>query len=188
MPAKKTTADFIKTVKTTAADRAGQGQVAAADVQAKAKVAYAKGQPVRRSAEFTKGNVDAVVASGKILGAGLQDLGKTYAAEGKMPFETVTTDVKELAEVKSPVEFLRRRATILRRNFDHAIEFNAKTGETMIKLFGEAFAPLSARVAWWSKRSRRPPDPGSAGRHSRRPDRALHGPDGAAPSGPFAFG
>lgn len=159
MPAKKTTADFIKTVKTTAADVQAKAKVlaadvqskakvAAADVQAKAKVAYAKGSEVAgEAAEFTKGNVGAVVASGKILGAGLQELGKTYAAEGKVTFETVTTDVKKISEVKSPVEFLQTQSAILRRNFDHAVEFNTKTGETLINLFGSAFAPLSARAS-----------------------------------------
>lgn len=137
MPAKKTATKFVKTVKT-----------AAAEVQAKAKLAYAKGSEVLGDAtEFTKGNVEAVVTSGKILGAGLQELGKTYAAEGKATFDTVTSDVKKISEVKSPVEFVQAQSEILRRNFDHAINFNAKTSETMIGLLGSAFAPLSARAS-----------------------------------------
>ncbi len=135
MTAKKTT-DFTTTIKTYAAD-----------AQAKAKVALAKGSvAVSEVTEFTKGNVDAVVASGKILGAGLQGLGKTYAAEGKAAVETVTADVKAIAAVKSPVEFVQAQSAILKKNFDHAIDFNAKTGETIIKLFGDVFAPLSVRA------------------------------------------
>lgn len=136
MPTNKTTADFTKTVK-----------AAATQAQAKAKAAFAKGSVVFGEAStFTKGNVDAVVASGKILGAGLQDLGKTYAAEGKTAFEKVTGDVKQIAAVQSPVEFVQVQSAILRRNFDHAIDFNAKASETVLKLFGEAFAPLSLRA------------------------------------------
>ena len=135
MTAKKTT-DFTATIKTYAAD-----------AQAKAKAALTKGsEAVGEVTEFTKGNVDAVVASGKILGAGLQGLGKTYAAEGKAAVEAVTADVKAIAAVKSPVEFVQAQSAILKKNFDHAIDFNAKTGETMLKLFGEAFAPLSVRA------------------------------------------
>jgi hypothetical protein len=135
MTAKRTT-DFTATIKTYAAE-----------AQTKAKAAYAKGtEVVGEVSEFTKGNVDAVVASGKILGAGLQGLGKTYAAEGKSAVETITADVKAIAAVKSPVEFVQAQSAILRKNFDHAIDFNAKTGETMLKLFGEAFAPLSVRA------------------------------------------
>ncbi len=136
MTTKKTT-DFTATIKTYAAD-----------AQAKAKAALTKGsEAVGEVTEFTKGNVDAVVASGKILGAGLQGLGKTYAAEGKAAVETVTADVKAIAAVKSPIEFVQAQSAILKKNFDHAIDFNAKTGETMLKLFGEAFALLSVRAS-----------------------------------------
>jgi hypothetical protein len=135
--ATKQTKDFTNTVKTVAAD-----------VQAKAKLALAKGSEVLGEAStFTKGNVEAIVASGKILGAGLQDLGKTYAAEGKSAYETVTADVKELAAVKSPVDFVRLQTSILRRNFDHAFDFGGKNSETVLKLAGEAFAPISARAS-----------------------------------------
>jgi hypothetical protein len=135
--ATKQTKDFTNTVKTVAAD-----------VQAKAKLALAKGSEVLGEAStFTKGNVEAIVASGKILGAGLQDLGKTYAAESKSAYETVTADVKELAAVKSPVDFVRLQTSILRRNFDHAFDFGGKNSETVLKLAGEAFAPISARAS-----------------------------------------
>lgn len=134
--ATKTKTDFTKTIKT-----------AAADVQAKAKAVFAKGsEAASEVVEFSKGNVDAVVTSGKILGAGLKGLGETYVAEGKAAVETVTADVKQLAAVKSPAEFVTAQGAILRKNFDHAIDFNTKTGETMLKLFDAAFAPISARA------------------------------------------
>lgn len=134
--ATKTKTDFTKTIKS-----------AAADVQTKAKAVFAKGsEAASEVVEFSKGNVDAVVTSGKILGAGLKGLGETYVAEGKAAVETVTADVKQLAAVKSPAEFVTAQGAILRKNFDHAIDFNTKTGETVLKLFDAAFAPLSARA------------------------------------------
>jgi hypothetical protein len=135
--ATKKTSDFAATVKT-----------AAAQVQAKAKLALAKGSEVYGEASaFTKGNVEAAVASGKILGTGLQDLGKTYVAEGKTAYETVTSDIKELAAVKSPTDFFQVQTAILRRNFDHAFAFGGKNSEAVLKLAGEAFAPISARAS-----------------------------------------
>lgn len=135
--ATKQTKDFTATVKTVTAD-----------VQAKAKLALAKGSVVLGEAgTFTKGNVEALVTSGKILGTGLQGLGKTYAAEGKSAYETVTADVKELAAVKSPVDFVRLQTSILRRNFDHAFDFGGKNNEAVLKLAGEAFAPIAARAS-----------------------------------------
>ena len=135
--ATKKTKDFKATVKS-----------AASDVKAKAKLALAKGSEVLGDAgTFTKGNVDALVASGKILGNGLQDLGKTYVAEGKSAYATVTADVKDLKAVKSPVELVRLQTSIVRRNIDHAFDLGGKNGEAMIKLAGQAFAPLSARAS-----------------------------------------
>ena len=133
----KTTKDATATIKT-----------AAAEVQAKAKLALAKGSEVLGEVgEFTKGNVEALKTSGKILGTGLQDLGKTCVAEGKSAYATVTGDVKELKAVKTPTDFVRLQTSILRRNFDHAFDFGGKNSEAMIKLAGEAFAPISARAS-----------------------------------------
>lgn len=132
----KTTKDYTAIIKS-----------AGADVQAKAKLALAKGSEVLGEvSEFTKGNVEALKTSGKILGTGLQDLGKTYVAEGKSAYATVTGDVKELKAVKTPTDFVRLQTSILRRNLDHAFNFGGKNSETMIKLAGEAFAPISARA------------------------------------------
>lgn len=132
----KTTKDYTAIIKS-----------AGADVQAKAKLALAKGSEVLGEvSEFTKGNVEALKTSGTILGTGLQDLGKTYVAEGKSAYATVTGDVKELKAVKTPTDFVRLQTSILRRNLDHAFNFGGKNSETMIKLAGEAFAPISARA------------------------------------------
>ena len=133
----KTTKDYTATIKT-----------AAGEVQAKAKLALAKGSEVLGEVgTFTKGNVEALKTSGKILGTGLQDLGKTCVAEGKSAYATVTGDVKELKAVKTPTDFVRLQTSILRRNFDHAFDFGGKNSEAMIKLAGEAFAPISARAS-----------------------------------------
>ena len=135
--ATKTTKDYTATIK-----------AAAADVQAKAKLALAMGSEVLGEAgAFTKGNVEAVKSSGKILSAGLQGLGKTYVSEGKSAYATVTGDVKELKAVKSPTDLVRLQTSILRRKLDHAFDFGGKNSETMIKLAGEVFAPISARAS-----------------------------------------
>ncbi len=137
---------FMSTKKTT--DFTSGIKKAVADVQGKAKLAYAKGSAVLGEAStFTKGNVDAVVESGKILAAGLQDLSKTYVAEGKSAVDTVTADVKDLTTVKSPNDFVQLQSKIVRRNVDQALAFGSKNSEAVIKLFNDAFAPLSKRAS-----------------------------------------
>lgn len=121
---------------------------AVSDAQDRAKVAFEKGNALLGDAtEFTKGNVEALVETGKILASGLQELGKDYVAEGKTAIETVQADIKELAAVKSPADFFKLQSEILRRNFDAAVASTSKHSEAALKLAGDAFAPISTRVS-----------------------------------------
>lgn len=132
-----TTTDFTKTVKE-----------AAADAQIRAKAAFDKGSELTTEAvAFQKGNLEALVESGKILAAGVQDMGRTYVEEAKTAVETVQADVKKLAAVKSPTELFQLQGEIARRNFDAAIAAASKNSETFLKLANEAFAPVSSRMS-----------------------------------------
>jgi phasin family protein len=134
-----------KTVSTT--DFTTKIKSAVGEAQAKAKEAFDKGAATfGEYNEFSKGNVEAVVASGKIIAAGVQSLGKTFVDDGKSAFETLTAEVKELASVKSPVDFFKLQAEFLRRNFDIAVANTSKNSEAVLKLASEAAAPISARV------------------------------------------
>jgi phasin family protein len=117
------------------------------EIQTRAKVAYEKGtEAVAEITEFAKGNVEALVESGKILAAGAQDLGKDYVEDAKSAYETFTGDIKEAAAVKSPTELFQLQGKIFRRNFDSLVATSSKNTEALVKLASEAFAPLSGRV------------------------------------------
>jgi phasin family protein len=119
----------------------------AEDVKGKAQAAYAKGTAV--AGEFgtmTKGNVDAVVASGKILGAGIKELGDVQVAQGKSAFETFVADIKALTAVTSPTEFFDLQSKIAKRNFDNAIALTSQNSKAVVKLATEVAAPLSTQV------------------------------------------
>lgn len=134
--------------KTVTEDFTAKVQETVAEAQERAKAAFEKGQALFGDAgEFTKGNVEALVESGKILAAGLQSMGKDYVAEGKTAFETVQADIKELAAVKSPADFFKLQGEIMRRNFDAAVAAGSKHSEAMLKLTNDAFAPVSTRVS-----------------------------------------
>lgn len=121
---------------------------AVADLQERAKTAFEKSNETFADLnEFTKGNVEALVESGKVLAAGLQDLGKVYVEDAKTGFETMTADVKELATVKSPADFFKLQGEILRRNFDAAVATGSKRSEAIVKLANDAFAPVQNRVS-----------------------------------------
>jgi phasin family protein len=118
-----------------------------AEIQTKAKAAYEKGtETFAEATEFAKGNVEALVESGKIYAAGVQDLGKGYVEEAKSAYETLTADLKEIAAIKSPTELFQLQGKIARRNFDALVATSSKNTEAFVKLANESFAPISGRV------------------------------------------
>lgn len=116
-------------------------QTAFKDAQEKAKTAFGD------AGSFTKGNVEAMVESSKILASGLQDMTKGYVEETKSSFETMSADVKDLVSVKSPTEFFEKQSALMRKNFDAAVAASSKNSEAMLKLVNEAFQPISTRVS-----------------------------------------
>jgi phasin family protein len=130
-------ADFTKTVTDTMTE-----------IQTRAKDAYDKSTAMAGEAtEFTKGNIEALVESSKILTENLQEFGKAYVDEAKAAFETITADMKEMAAVKSPTELFQLQGKLMRRNFDSMVAFGSKSSEAMVKLTNEAMAPLSSRMS-----------------------------------------
>jgi len=118
------------------------------DAGEKARAAFEKSQASMGDVgEFAKGNVEAIVESGKILASGLQELGKGYMTEGKSAVETLTEELKGLTSVKSPTEFFEKQSALLRKQFDAAVAVSSKNSEAMLKLANEAFQPISNRVS-----------------------------------------
>ena len=151
-PAKKLAAAALSpskdTLMTTAKTFTASLKDTFAEVQTKAKTVYGKGAAALADAgEFTKGNAEALVESGKILSTGIKTLGSDYVAESKKAYETLTADAKELAAVKSPTDFFQLQSDIMRRNFDSAIALSSKNTEAALKLVNDAFAPISGRVS-----------------------------------------
>jgi phasin family protein len=137
---------IMETAKNT--DIAATAKEMLADVQARAKETYGKGTELATEAtEFTKANVEAVVESGKIFFAGAQELLKDNVETGKNVIETVTEDAKKMAAVKSPTELMQLQGEIARRNFDAMVAYGSKRTEAWVKLYNDAFAPISNRVS-----------------------------------------
>lgn len=123
-------------------------QTAMGEAQTKAQKALEKSQAVfGEVSEFTKGNVEAVIASGKILANGMQDLGSSLVAEGRTSFESMTADMKELAAAKSPTDFLKVQSEMARKNFDTIVAQSSKNTEAFLKLMSDVYAPITGRVS-----------------------------------------
>lgn len=118
-----------------------------ADAQEKAKATFEKGSAAfGEYTEFTKGNFSAVVESGKIVAAGLQGIRTSTVADGRSALETLTADVKQLAALKKPADFVKLQRELTQRNFKQAVAFGSKNKDALTKLANEAIAPISGRV------------------------------------------
>ena len=139
---------IMATAKNTKTDYAATAKDMAAQLQTRAKAAYEKGTEMTAEVtDFHKGNIEALVESGKILVSGMQDMGRTYVEEAKTAADTVQDDVKKMAAIKSPTEFFQLQGEIARRNFDAMVATTSKNAEMMMKLASEAFAPISTRAS-----------------------------------------
>lgn len=119
-----------------------------ADAQTRLKGAFTKGTELAGDvAEFNKANLEAVVASTKVLAEGVQTMARDGFEEAKKAAETVTGDVKAMTAVKSPTELVKLQGELARRNFDAAVAYGSKSTEAWLKLANEAFAPISTRYS-----------------------------------------
>ena len=138
----------MATTQTKTEDFTAKIQNAVKDAQGRAKAALDKSQASLADAgEFSKGNLEALVESGKILGSGLQTMTQAYVEQVKSAFASAQDDFKALTAVKSPSEFVELRRAQLRKQFDAAVAYNSKNAEAVLKLANDAFQPLSNRVS-----------------------------------------
>ena len=61
-------------------------------------------------------------------------------------FEQAADAIRSLAEAKSPTEYLQLQSEFARASFDRAVAESSKLTESLVKLAGEAFQPLSNRA------------------------------------------
>ena len=98
-------------------------------------------------AELTRANVEALVETGKIAAAGAQTLGQEAIARTRENLEQTTQQVRSLSQAGSPTEFFQLQGEIARTQFDRMVAESSRFAESMVKLAGEAFQPLSTRAA-----------------------------------------
>ncbi|MDO7841664.1 phasin family protein [Sphingomonas immobilis] len=114
----------------------------------RAKAAFEKSTKLfEEMNEFSKGNLEAVVESGKIAAKGLETLGQDAAEYTRKQFEGATAIAKSFASVKSPTELFKLQSDYLRSSFDALVAESSKTTEAMLKLAGEVAQPISNRVS-----------------------------------------
>ena len=119
-----------------------------ADMTARARTAVEKGQELTKdAAEFSRGNVEAVVEAGKIAAKGAGEIGQEVVAFTRTRFEAGQAAMQSFATVKSPTEFFQLYSEHAKAAVDAMVKHSAKTTEMSVKLATDAFQPLSSRMA-----------------------------------------
>ena len=98
-------------------------------------------------ADITRANVDALVESGKIATSGAQSIGQQVLAKGRDTVDQAANTVRALAEAKTPADVLQVQSDFFRSAFDRFVEESATLTESLVKVAGEAFEPISTRAS-----------------------------------------
>ena len=97
-------------------------------------------------ADLARANVEAVVEAGRVAAEGAKAIGQDVVAKQRDSVEQAADAIRSLAEAKSPTEYLQLQGEFARASFDRAVAETSKLTESLVKLAGEAFQPLSNRA------------------------------------------
>jgi len=97
-------------------------------------------------ADLARANVEAVVEAGRVASEGAKSIGQDVVATSREGVEQAADAIRSLAEAKSPTEYLQLQGEFARASFDRAVAETSKLTESLVKLAGEAFQPISSRA------------------------------------------
>jgi hypothetical protein len=139
--------DVIETGKKFAEDAKAKLETAYADINEKAKAGVEKStKALEEISDITKGNVEALVESGKIAAKAIETLGQDAVDYSRKNYEKATATIKSFSTVKTPTEFFQLQSQLFASAFDDFSKQTAKGSEAFIKLANEVSQPLTARV------------------------------------------
>jgi len=118
-----------------------------ADANERSQQLAKKSQKVAEElADLARSNVEAMVEAGRVAAEGARSIGQNVVASSRDGVEQAADAIRSLAEAKSPTEYLQLQGEFARASFDRAVAESSKLTESLVKLAGEAFQPLSNRA------------------------------------------
>ena len=146
-PASEETNDMA-TAATTPNEAAEKAQALFSDFSNRFKTAFEKSTKLSEElVDFTKGNVEALVASARVAAKAGEILGQEAAEYGKKNLESATTAFKSFATVKSPTELFQLQSEFAKASFDNAVAEASRVSEAWLKIAGDIAQPISNRYA-----------------------------------------
>lgn len=95
--------------------------------------------------QFGQDNVEAMVASGKIVAKAAEDMNAEVMAYSKKAYEDAMAASKELASAKSVTEFFEKNTAFAKASFEGFVAQATRMNEMYSVAAKDAFAPLNQR-------------------------------------------
>jgi phasin family protein len=125
-----------------------QATAGIAETQAKVKEGMEKAMKTAEElVAFGQGNVEALVKSGQIWAAGVQDIGKQIAANAQASFDETMSTFKAFTSVKSLKDAFDLQANLARSTLEKTLAESGKLTDASLKLTEQTLAPITARVS-----------------------------------------
>ena len=103
-------------------------------------------QAAQEMADIGRANVEAIVEATRLATEGARSIGQDAVARTRDGAEQAADAIRSLAEAKSPTEFVQLQGELARTSFDRMVAESSRLTESMVKLAGKAFQPLSNRA------------------------------------------
>ena len=95
---------------------------------------------------FGQGNLEAVMKSGQIWLAGVQDLSKQVASNAQAQVDATVSAWRALTTARSPKEVVELQTNLARSSFEKAVAEVRSLTDSSYKLAEQTVAPIAARV------------------------------------------
>ncbi|MBV9653530.1 MAG: phasin family protein [Acetobacteraceae bacterium] len=128
----------------------GMAQAAAGFEKTQAKVKEGWEKAMRTAEEyvqFGQGNYEAFLQSGQIWAAGVQDLSRQVAASAQSSVEESVATFRAVAAARSVREAIELQSSYVRSAVEKTVADSSRIADASVKLFEQALAPLTARMA-----------------------------------------
>jgi len=128
----------------------GMSQAAAGFTETQAKVKEGMDKVMKTAEElmaFSQGNVEAMMKSGQVWAAGMQDISKQLAANAQATFDESLSTFKAFTSVKSLKDAFDLQSSFARSTMEKTMAESGKLTDASLKLTEQALAPLTARVS-----------------------------------------
>jgi len=139
-----------KAIETTVSNlKTSAAQAAAGFTETQAKMKDGMDKAMKTAEElvaFNQGNLEAVMKSGQIWAAGVQDLSRLMAATAQSSFEETVSTFKALSGVKSLKDAMDLQANLARSTMEKTFSESGRLTDASFKLAEQALAPITARM------------------------------------------